>query len=184
MSLAIQFKDTWWNRLRVEKNITYKDLATYMECSISHVGGIFSGQKIPERDDLYNLCDLFDVDYAEGEQRFLDDHLKWVSEKKAKARAITNTNEKKKTSVKKKSKRVHSDKKMTAVETDNTVCDTPTEETHTVDVLEVLYGKVGYENFTQILNAVKSGETDILKLCYGKVSYDEYKVIEEELKNV
>ena len=80
MAQAVQLKDTWWNKLRVEQNMPYKELASYMDCGISKVCEWFTGAKLPDRDVIYKLCDWFSVEYGDGEEHFIADHENYVAE--------------------------------------------------------------------------------------------------------
>ena len=165
MSVAIQFKDTWWNSLRVERNIAYKKLVQYMDCCISRVGGWFSGQKLPDRADIIKICDLFDVDYLEGERHFIEDNEKWQSEHKRTHLASTGVGETK-----------NPRKKRTKIKVAQTQVKDVSEEIP--NILELAYGAIDYTDYIKVSNVLSENPTDILNSLYGKVSYEAFKAIE------
>ena len=172
MAVTVQFKDTWWNKLRVERNITYKELGQYFDVAYSTVGSWFSGQVLPDRYYIQSICDLFDVDYFEGEQHFIEDNAKWKSERKH-GKYIQSTGKQEESTIQ---SRLRS----------RTTCEhkTKTEpkekkvEVIAVDVFKIVYGKISYELFLKFTDLLASGEGDPMEIIYGKVTYAEYKQIE------
>lgn len=77
---AKAYKDNFWNKLRAEKEITYKELAEYVHFSQSLVAAWFSGYLLPSDSIINALCELFDVDPLIGKQEFVKAHAIWDAE--------------------------------------------------------------------------------------------------------
>ena len=82
---TIQFKETWWNELRVKNNISYNELIEYTGYSMQTVASAFTGEHLPNDDLAAKLYELFDVDPVVGDLHFQEAHLAWVSETGKKA---------------------------------------------------------------------------------------------------
>ena len=77
---TIQFKETWWNELRVKNNISYNELIEYTGYSMQTVASAFTGEHLPNDDLAAKLYELFDVDPVIGDLHFQEAHLAWESE--------------------------------------------------------------------------------------------------------
>lgn len=175
MSVTFHYKNTWWNNLRVERNITHKELAEYFDTSLSRVGAWFSGQYIPDRADIYKLCDLFDVDYSLGEEKFIEANETWKSER-VHGEMLNSTGSQSAEQINKRVstiKKNHKEKEQTA-----------RKESITMDIFKQVYGKLPYELFTKFTQLVTDNDADTLKLIYGKVSYEEFRQIEKAINIV
>lgn len=82
---TIQFKETWWNELRVKNNVSYTELIEYTGYSMQTVASAFTGEHLPNDDLAAKLYELFDVDPVIGDLHFQEAHLAWVSETGKKA---------------------------------------------------------------------------------------------------
>lgn len=181
-------KDTFWNRERVAKNISYKELTEILGGSIAGWGGRFSGQLMPNPLEIKHLCELFDVDIEKGTAEFEKAHALWKAERHKKPVAITGTMER--MSHKKKSEEVDTFKKeeevaeIIAPTFDIFIGKTkeaPVDDN--LDIIKLLYGKLPYELFMSVRSILKHQDGDVLELVYGRVSYKEFKQIQEALKD-
>ena len=77
---TVQFKETWWNELRVKNNISYNELIEYTGYSMQTVASAFTGEHLPNDDLAAKLYELFDVDPVIGDLHFQEAHLAWESE--------------------------------------------------------------------------------------------------------
>lgn len=66
MAITQAFKNTYWNNLRVERNIKIQEIADYLNVSLSAAGAYFSGQLMPKELQITQLCGLFDVPVDTG----------------------------------------------------------------------------------------------------------------------
>lgn len=74
------YKDTFWNRLRLQRGISTKQLAKMLGVkSVSFIYTWFSGQHVPSDNHIRKLCEIYKVDYEKGKQEFLDAHAGWYS---------------------------------------------------------------------------------------------------------
>lgn len=73
-------KDTFWNKIRVEKGFTIRDVSEYLHKSEAQTGMFFSGQLMPNDVVCKQLCDLFDVDFNTGNIEFQHAHRAWKAE--------------------------------------------------------------------------------------------------------
>lgn len=74
------YKDTFWNRLRLQKGIPTKQLAKMLGIkSVYFIYTWFSGQHVPSDNHIRKLCEIYEVDYEKGKQEFLDAHAGWYS---------------------------------------------------------------------------------------------------------
>jgi len=156
------FKDTFWNKQRVAKNLTIKEVAEMLGINDARVGMWFTGQLMPQDYWIKDLCKLFEVDYNEGQLAFQKAHLEWSAEHnlKGKMKYIAKT-----TSKKKKTEQAISDKSAI---------------NNIAEVVLALYGNVSCETFLTVYNAITSGKPDncdIEQLIYGKVSFEQYQQI-------
>lgn len=155
-------QDTWWNRKRVEANVQVKDLAQMFNKSHGTVGGWFTGEFLPHEDEIYKLCDLFDVDHNTGFTKFLEAHGNYVAQHKKGRKAIVNMPDKN--------------------EEDLSMIESQKVESQKVDIFSLIYGKVSYEAFNAFIQAC-ANKQDPLKYVYGKVSFEEYQKIVEVINN-
>lgn len=158
MAKTFCVKDTFWNRLRVERNITLEELADYMGVSQSLINQWFTGALIPRDDDISKLCELFDVSMLEGTVAFQQANRQYVAGKFDPC--ISNGQQEV-------SDKPKADKPM--------VVETP--KTESSAVLDKVYGNIPYGDFVAFANAIESNDSDALSLIYGKVSYETYSYI-------
>ncbi len=82
MGTALQFKDTFWNKVRVTNNVLYRELEEMIDgVSLPSIAMWFSGQTMPTKKQARQICDLFGVDYARGYEEFVKAHKTWVAER-------------------------------------------------------------------------------------------------------
>lgn len=170
-------KDTFWNRERVAKNISYKELTEILGGSIAGWGGRFSGQLMPNPLEIKHLCELFDIDLEKGTEEFKKAHALWKAERHKTPISITGTME----------NMSHPKKKVITVDmTAPQFEEKPVEEQPVIDIAEVLrsvYGKLPYETFMTFRSMIKNCTGDPIEFIYGKVSYKEFRQIQEALKD-
>ncbi len=162
MALTTMSKINFWNKLRVDRNIRYKDIAELYGGCASRWGSYFSGQIMPADEQIHQLCDLFDVDFETGKAEFEKAHANWESARHMGKRVVTGEAD------------PYNRGEMPARMVFGEASATPEK----VDVFSMLYGKVSYETFNLFCKAVAEKQ-DAMQYCYGVVSYEEYKKIEE-----
>lgn len=191
-------KETFWNRERVARNISYKELTELLGGSVAGWGGRFSGQLMPKPLEIKHLCELFDIDLEKGTEEFKKAHALWKAERHKTQVAITGTMEN--MSHKRKNEEVDPFKKPKEVAERIAKRITPTfdlfigneeaeeaeEEQPVIDIAEVLksvYGKLPYELFMTFRAMLKDTKKDPLECLYGRISYNEFLQIQRALKN-
>lgn len=150
---AFTFKDTFWSKLRIEKDLSLQDIADIVGLSDASIGQYFSGATIPPDRTLMDICDLFDVDYETGRLEFERANRAWKAEHDKTLKY---------------SARVPYQKKRKAPEHKDI--------SNAEDVLNAIYSKVSCSDFVAIYNLIMGNTTDVdpLEILYGKVDYDTY----------
>lgn len=173
MAISQYAIDTFWNRLRVERNIRYVDLLELFPrySGFSTIGFWFAGKIMPQDKDIAVLCDFFDVDFEIGKEEFRKAHEAWVSSNhknsrvttgKGEARDIANSGD--------------GDARMAVrYEQEQAV--------EAVDIFELIYGRLPYDLFRKFTTLVAGqGIEEALRLVYANVTYDEFRLIEKIIK--
>ena len=150
---AFTFKDTFWSKLRIEKDLSLQDIADIVGLSDSSIGQYFSGATVPPDRTLMDICDLFDVDYETGRLEFERANRAWRAEHDKTLKY---------------SARVPYQKKSDKPDTKGV--------SNVEDVLNAIYGKISCSDFIAIYNLIMGQTVDIdpLEILYGKVDYDTY----------
>lgn len=173
MAVTAMAKVNFWNKVRVERNIRYKDLVELFGGSNGMWGMYFSGQQLPPINRIKQVCDFFDVDLNEGAEEFRKAHAMWRAESKNKV-MVTG-----------KADPVERSARVTSGERESTVQEKPaTVDFSTRDVFKLIYGKIPYDLFLTFWEMVDSGSGDPLECLYGRVSYREFSQIADALKKV
>lgn len=157
-------KDTFWNKIRVEKELTLKEVGEYLHLTVTPVGMYFSGQLMPNDNVIRQLCDLFDVDFHTGNLEFQHAHREWKAERNqslkysAKGAVV-------KTEVPSFEVRDDGEEQVQFIE----------------DVLNKLYGAVSCSEFVACYLTITgvTSDADILEILYGKVDYETYCKLRE-----
>ena len=161
MAVTTMSKVTWWNRLRVEKNIRYQDLSDLFGGCPSMWGGYFSGQHMPKEDAIKKLCDLFDVDYEEGLREFALAHRNWESSQHKGVRPVRTGDAE-----------PYEKKAYIRAAPINTA-------EHVSDIKQIIYGKVSYSVFVEFCTMLEQDGFDAIGYLYGKVPYDIFRQIQD-----
>lgn len=151
---AFARKGNFWSEQRVKNGLQLKDVAQAIGVGEKRAGMYFSGQTMPSEPVIRQICDLFDIEYGEGELEFQHAHKNWKAEHRAKL-----TYSAKKPYQKKPRK---------------------TEINSVEDVLEALYGKLSCKDFIAIYDFIKLDNLagiDPLEVLYGKVDFETYQKI-------
>lgn len=154
------YKDNFWSVERVKKNLKITEVADMLGYKRGKVGMWFTGQIMPTDNEVAEVCKLFEVDFNEGQLAFQKAHLEWKAEHthtlKYAGKCPTKTTTKSET--------------LSLVSSINNIA----------EVILALYGKLSCEAFLTVYNAVTSGkpdECDIERLLYSKVDFDTYQQI-------
>ena len=156
------FKDNFWSKERVIKNLKLEEVADMLGYKRGKVSMWFSGQVMPDDEEVAEICKLFEVDFNEGQLAFQKAHLEWKAEHKNKT-------------IKYSGKR----KLDTTTDTVEKISSTA-KVSNIAEVVLTLYGKISCEAFLTVYNAVTSGkpsDCDIEQLIYGKVDFKTYQQI-------
>ena len=145
-------KDTFWNKVRVEKNLTTKEIGEIIGQNDKTVSAYFTGLLMPKDYTVKALCDLFDVDYTTGHLEFQHAHQKYRAEHNPKLKYSSR------------------DKKNTPK---------PKIINSAEDVLESVYGVLTCKEFLDIYSVIigNGGDIDAMRILYRKVDYDVYNKI-------
>ena len=184
MAISAMSKDTFWNKVRVEKNIRYSDIVELFGGSVSMWAQRFTGQTMPTYAEIKKLCELFDVDVTQGTEEFKKAHALWKSEGRG-AKACYITTGKSVMSGIKVGKRGEVTGTREHVERAEKEAEVPVEQPTIApnEVFKVVYGKVPYDTFCAFCDALAgvTGE-DPLEYVYSKVGYKEFRAIEKALE--
>lgn len=158
--MAYAKKDTFWNKQRVEKGLTLKEISELIGEKEKTVSAYFTGFLMPSESTVRTLCDLFDVDFHTGSLEFQHAHKQYTAEHNLSL----------KYSSKQESKRKNITPSITSDE----------------DILDALYGVLPRKEFLDIYKALYiavDDSVDYRRILYNAVDYDTYctinKVIEE-----
>lgn len=154
--MAYAKKDTFWNKQRVEKGFTTKEVGELIGEKDKTVSAYFTGFLMPSESTIRALCDLFDVDFHTGNLEFQHAHRQYKAEHDLSLKYSFNQKSKKK--------------------------DITSDE----DILDALYGVLPRKEFLDIYKALYiavDDSVDYRRILYNAVDYDTYckinKVIEE-----
>lgn len=155
-------KETFWNKLRIENSLRIKDVAEMLGLSIGTIGCWFSGQGVPNADNVKAICELFEIPYDKGYGEFIKANQKWDLDKgqrkiwmySPESIEIPDSEKSKRTKKAKKAKTV-------PVQTDRT------------DIIKYLYGRLAFVEYMQ-LQTYLADNVDPMPYLYGKVSFDEF----------
>lgn len=158
--MAYAKKDTFWNKQRVEKGLTLKEISELVGEKEKTVSAYFTGFLMPSDSTIKTLCDLFDVDFHTGNLEFQHAHKQYKAEHDLSLKYSSTQKSKKK----------------------NITPNITSDE----DILDALYGVLPRKEFLDIYKALYiavDDSVDYRRILYNAVDYDTYckinKVIEE-----
>jgi len=183
---AYSFKDTYWNKVRVEANIKISDIAKLLGAKYSTTGAYFSGMLMPPDEVIKTLCEFFDIDIAFGTNEFDKAHKAYDAIHK---RELKYTARKKKVKATPINQPDIFEKCEEIPEPDSNETDILTEETEVVkssnemvgyktysDVMRILYGVVSYDEFNRFSSKLILEDSEsALKYAYALVDFDTFK---------
>lgn len=147
----------FWPDLVKQNSFSYHDLSVYLNVPEAKVAKYFSGEVIPNFNQIRMLCGLYGgVDLVHGSDAFKALHDRYNNGGSIK---ITSSDE--------------SPKVDNAPRTDESL-----------DIFEIIYqsGKLSYKEFLEVYKLVADKkEKEILKLLYNQLSFDEYYSISKVL---
>ena len=171
-------KQNFWNTKRVENNVKIKEISELLGTKDKSTASYFSGQCIPKKAYLKLICDFFDVDYAKGEEEFINMYIEYWTQRGKPVRIPRY--------------RSH-DKFHQNLDVDDTIAkvEKPVKEAKeakevvpTDKILEKLYQNIGYDDFMLVRKYCDEANTDdICKALYNKVDLDLFIEIYNLLKN-
>lgn len=154
------YKDNFWSRERVKKNLKITEVADMLGYKRGKVGMWFTGQCMPTDNEAAEVCKLFEVDFNEGQLAFQKAHREWKAEHSPTLKYIG--------------------KKLTKTTVKSEALSPVSSINNIAEVILALYGKLSCEAFLTVYNAVtsgKPGECDIERLLYSNVDFDTYQQI-------
>lgn len=183
-SPALGFKDTYWNKLRVERGFKLKEIAEVLDMHVGTIGAFFTGQAMPNDKAVADMCDLFGVGFLEGRRQFENAHKAWDAEHKrvyrlpaVKSQGIT-------AEVKVDESRI--EEVLAVAEEFNKKVAGKTEEPELAvvsdNIFEMVYDVLDYDEFNEFFNAVAGQSGDPLRLIFHKVDFKTYRKIAEIIK--
>lgn len=78
--MAYAKKDTFWNKQRVDKGLTTKEISEITGINEKNISAYFTGFLMPNEQTIRILCDLFDVDFRTGNLEFQHAHRQYKGE--------------------------------------------------------------------------------------------------------
>ena len=159
-------KENFWSKERVKQNLTIKEVADALGIKSEKIVGMwFTGQVMPADYRIKEMCELFGIDLVEGQLAFQKANMEWTAEhgKKTKYRGV-NKNAK------------HPVSKPETFDKVNNIA----------EVILTIYGKISCEAFLNVYNAItdgKPGDCDIERILYSKVDFDTYQQIVAIMKS-
>lgn len=177
-SAAYTFKDTYWNKKRVEADVSISELADLMGVKRATMGAYCSGYLVPHPDVMKQMCEFFGVDFIKGKSEFEKAHKAWDATHKrtlkASARKPKKTKDK---TVDIAELVVQSNTPLvtTSVHSNRAVCET---------ILKAVYHKVDYDDYSRLSDYLYNGTGDPLEVVYGKVDLKTFRYIEKALESV
>lgn len=151
------YKDTFWNRLRIARNLRITDIRLQVFPGFKPSYNIslynwFNGRNIPSEANAKKLCDFFGVDLTKGIAEFKQSHTEWVSAKN------------------------HRTFKYSAKEDiQHKTWILDSEES----VLSVIYSHVPYEDYKEFENKLQQRlYKEAFQILYGKLDFDTYYQIQ------
>lgn len=153
---AFARKDNFWSKVRVENNVTIKEVATAIGQNEKIVAGYFSGYLMPHDAQIKGICELFDVSFSKGKLEFENAHSKYKSEHGAKLKYSAK---------KKKPGEINNVEDVFLnlygvvscsefIDIYNAATGRAEED---IDLMAILYGKVDYKTFSKIITMIKGG---------------------------
>lgn len=73
-------KDTFWNKQRVDKGLTTKEIGEITGINAKNISAYFTGFLMPDEQTIRTICELFDVDYHTGNLEFQHAHRQYKAE--------------------------------------------------------------------------------------------------------
>jgi hypothetical protein len=128
----------------------------------------FTGQLMPSDRRVREVCDLFGVDFNEGQLAFQKAHLEWKADHDIKYQ-YSGT-------------RKNAPKKEDAVK----LASPKPNINNIAEVVLAIYGKISCEAFLNVYNAITDGKPDncdIERIIYSKVDFDTYQQIVAIMKS-
>lgn len=146
--------DNFWSKLRVDKNITVREIAEMLGMKEKAISAYFTGFIMPDEDTVRELCELFEVDFNTGYLEFQHAHKNYTPSKRT-STSYTHTPS----------------------------LDTTTDEHYlgtTLGLLERLYTVVPFKDFITLFtlfSSVPDGKVNVAELAYKQVSFDTYMLL-------
>ena len=172
---GITRKTTFWNNLRTERNVEFKELGEFMDMSYSTICKWFTGNSVPMDKHIKTLCDFFDVDFETGKAEFIKANNEYVS-----SRSPENLDE-------------HIEVADQVMLSNDEVSDSKKDVTEILEdegfakasevvcpestILKMVYGKIPYDTFFKFITLVVDGTGNPLEEIYGQVTFEEYETI-------
>lgn len=141
-----------------DAKISYKELSEIVNVPYSTLKAYFSGFALPNTDKITNICNLLDIDPAEGEAEFIRLNTAW---------GTTHPDYEKYGNT----YRRIADKRGTKKKATSPV------EHNADDYLELLYGKVSCAEFRAISSMNFNNAEELLRIIYNKVDFDTFMFV-------
>ena len=162
-------KLTWWEKKRMEEGLIYRDIASVVGVGRTTINANFIGKEMPSQELSNRICDLFNVDYEEGYNHFMEGFKSYL----------------------------YPEERNHNVETDSTpVVEQEKLEpkpynwyygdksSKNINILRKIYNLVDYDVFREVEKGLTDRNADdVLSILYGKItSYDVFLEIAKELR--
>lgn len=70
---------TQWSQLRIDRGISFQDLAKEVDVPLGALFTYFSGEHVPPKSAILKICHYFNVDFSTGQDMFVADHEIWLN---------------------------------------------------------------------------------------------------------
>ena len=192
---AFCYKDTFWNKKRIEQNIKVKEISELLGCPYSTAGAYFSGLCIPEENDIKTLCEFFGVDIILGQREFINAHKEYDALQKRELKYSARKKPTKTTPISKhdtfekieETKPINDLPKLPTDITSTTnktpINDEKSDEDCFKDITKELYGKLSFDDYNEFMRLiVMESNKSALKFIYGKIDFDTFLKITKRIE--
>ena len=168
-------RDNFWMRKRIEAKLRYQDIADDTGLLAGTLSNYFSGSSMPSDRAIKIICDYFEVDPVKGKSEFMKIHEIWDAHNN---KALLTCKKPGYVSRKKVATQTGTAEPTIEPTTNPTSYDIQEVDTARSEVAREIYGKVDYDTFIAVLNALSNPDKgSVGKLLYGTVDYDIYSKI-------
>ena len=177
-------KHTFWNKVKEESGLSLAEVAEGigMKGKYRMVGKYFTGELMPNDAKITAICNLFDVDFAQGKTEFKKASDTYKAKKKGTSTTKPATEVK---GIEPKIANKPEPKVVPETTPIEVVKPEPAKKVDTPDIGRLLYKQVTYDEFEAIMSQVRHQtlNVSVLETIYGKVDCDTYNKVYAIINN-